>query len=91
MTSIRTSAILQAMQEDTLDKIIAEMAHYAEFAVTGDNEKKLVGEWAARLKAAWEYQCSKRLTCAECGDTTSIREMDWDGVCAQCQKTVEEK
>lgn len=80
--------MLCAMQEDTLDDIIAEMAHYAEFAVTGNAEKELVGEWASRLKAAWEYQCSKRIACAECGDSASIREMDEEGVCSRCREAL---
>ena len=36
--------------------VVSEMEHYSEFAVTGDSEKELVGEYARRIKEALDSE-----------------------------------
>ena len=78
------------MRSDTMDEILEEMFHYAEHVVTGDNEKRIVKDFADRIKRAWNHEKLKRIMCAECGDSTSIDNLDEEGVCKFCREKDEE-
>ena len=44
------------MNQETIDNVLEDMFHYAELAVTGDNEKKIIKEFADRVKWAWDRE-----------------------------------
>ena len=41
--------------------------------------------YADLLQEAWSELRSRRLTCAECGDTCSIEDLDEEGICNYCR------
>ena len=77
------------MNPETIDNVLEDMFHYAEWAVTGDNEKRIVKDFADRIKRAWNREKLKRVMCAECGDSTSIDNLDEDGVCKFCRSNTD--
>lgn len=81
---------IEKMNPETIDNVLEDMFHYAKLAVTGDNEKKIIKEFADRVKLAWDREKDKRIMCCECGDTTHIDDVDEEGLCNICRSNVEE-
>ena len=77
------------MNQETIDDVLEDMFQFTERAVVGDAWKGTVKDFADRIKRALENEKCKRVMCAECGDSTSIDNLDEEGVCKFCRSNMD--